>query len=208
MPHFGMRFVVTGSSRGIGHAIVEELRRAGHDVIGVSRTEGIDVRDPDLEWMLDSLADVDGVITCAGVASAPVPLVELKNEDWDESMQVNLTHHMRLARWFMKRDRPGPIIMIASTAGTRPSPQWYPYAAAKAGLINFGLSLAAEAAPGFRVYVVAPGRCATNLRRTLVPLEDPCTIMQPGEVAQVVHTLVDDVAAVMSGQVIEVARRC
>lgn len=206
-----MRFIVTGSSRGIGRAIVERLQRFGHEVHGLSRTEGVDVRGGDLEWWLDYLDDhgpVDGVITCAGVASTPVPFVELKDDDWYESLNVNLTHHMKVARWFMRLDRPGPIIMISSTAGTRPSPQWYPYAAAKAGIINLGLSIAAEAVPGYRVYVIAPGRCATDLRRLLAPLEDPCSIMQPAEVAEVVHTLVDDTAGVLSGQVIEVARRC
>lgn len=177
-------------------------------MVGLSRSEGIDVRDAELEAMLDAQPIIDGVITCAGIAAAPAKLVELEDADWYESLDVNLTHHMRVARWFLRQRRPGPIVLIASTAGMRPSPHWFAYATAKAGLINLGLSIAAEtAADGYRVYVVAPGRCATGLRRRLAPDEDPASIMQPAEVAKVIGSLIDDLDGVMAGQVIEVARR-
>lgn len=203
-----MNLVVTGGSRGIGAAIRFLLESVGHTVHSFSRTEGRDVRAGELEDWLDQLGHVDGVITCAGIAPNPGPVALIDDADWADSLDVNLTHHMRVARWFLLQPIPGPIVMISSTAGMRPSPLWAPYAAAKAALISFGLTLAAEtAADGFRVYVVAPGRCATDLRRTLAPAEDPCTIMQPSEVAYVVRTLIEDCAGVMAGQVIEVARR-
>lgn len=203
-----MRLVLTGASRGIGLAITHRLEVVGHEVFGMARTFGSDVRDDKLEGWLDNLGAVDGVITCAGVAPAPSAFRDIDDSEWAESLAVNLTHHMRVARWFLRQDRPGPILLIASTAGQRPSPRWAAYAAAKAGLISLGLSLAAEVGElGYRCYVVAPGRCATDLRRTLAPDEDPCSIMQPIEVANVVHTLIGDEAGVLAGQVIEVARR-
>lgn len=203
-----MQIAVTGSSRGIGAAICSQLAAAGHGLVRVSRTEGVDVRSDRLEERLGSSGTVDGLVTCAGFAPQPGPLVSLTDEVWAESLDVNLTHHLRAVRWFAKQGVPGPIIIVASTAGTRPSPDWIPYAAAKAALINFGLSAAAELGPlGFRVYVLTPGRCATALRATLVPDEDPETIMQPAEVATVVRKLIGDVDGVLAGQTIRVARQ-
>lgn len=202
-----MRIAVTGSSRGIGEAICSNLAAAGHDITPISRTEGCDVKSVEFEEHLDRLGPVDGIVTCAGFTPQPAPLISVTDADWSESFDVNVTHHMRAIRWFAKQGRPGPIVVVASTAGTRPSPEWIPYAAAKAALINLGLSVHAELAPaGFRTYIVAPGRCATALRATLAPDEDPETIMQPSEVATAVRRLIGDADGVFTGQVIRIAR--
>lgn len=183
------------------------MAAAGHDILPISRTDGCDVTSSEFEDRLASHGTVDGLVTCAGVTAQPQPLMSVTDDEWDESLAVNLTHHMRAIRWFVKQGVPGPIVIVASTAGTRPSPEWIPYAAAKAALINLGLSVHAEVADlGFRVYVIAPGRCATALRATLAPDEDPESIMQPSEVAAVVRRLIGEEAGVLTGQVIRVAR--
>lgn len=203
-----MQIAVTGSSRGIGEAICSQLAAAGHELLRISRSEGLDVRSDSFEDRLGAAGRIDGIVTCAGFAPQPGPLVSITDETWAESLDVNLTHHMRALRWFAKQGVPGPIVIIASTAGTRPSPDWIPYAAAKAALVNLGLSAAAELGPlGFRVYVLTPGRCATALRATLAPTEDPETIMQPAEVATVVRKLIGDVDGVLAGQAIRVTRQ-
>lgn len=202
-----MRIAVTGASRGIGAAICSNLAAAGHEVYPISRTSGVDVTSEQFEEHLDAAGGIDGLITCAGFTPPPAPLISITDAEWAESLSVNVTHHMRAVRWFAKQGRPGPIVIIASTAGTRPSPEWIPYAAAKAALINLGLSVHAELAPdGFRVYTLAPGRCATALRATLAPDEDPETIMQPSEVATAVRRLIGDADGVFTGQVIRIAR--
>ena len=53
---------------------------------------------------------------------------------------------------------------------------------------------------GIMVYCVSPGRCATKLRRRLAPDEDPSTIMQPEEVAQVICNLVNPNEHCLDGQ--------
>lgn len=202
-----MQIAVTGSSRGIGRAICVNLAAAGHAIRPVSRTDGCDVTSDEFEDWLGLDGPIDGIVTCAGFTPQPQPLVSVTDAEWQASLDVNITHHMRAIRWFAKQGVPGPIIVVASTAGTRPSPDWIPYAAAKAALINLGLSAHAELGPlGFRVYVIAPGRCATALRATLAPDEDQETIMQPSEVATAVRHLIGDTDGVLTGQVIRVAR--
>jgi 3-oxoacyl-[acyl-carrier protein] reductase len=57
------------------------------------------------------------------------------------------------------------------------------------------------------VFGIAPGRCATDLRRVLAPDEDPASIMQPDEIADVVFWLLTDRAApLLSGQMLRVRR--
>jgi 3-oxoacyl-[acyl-carrier protein] reductase len=53
---------------------------------------------------------------------------------------------------------------------------------------------------GTRVVCISPGRCATNLRRTLAPDEDPTTIMQPDDVAGVIAMLASDVGRFVDSQ--------
>ena len=53
---------------------------------------------------------------------------------------------------------------------------------------------------GTRVVCISPGRCATDLRRTLAPEEDPTTIMQPEHVAGVIAMLASDVGRFVDSQ--------
>lgn len=201
--------LLIGASRGIGAATAASLASRGWKVDELSRTSGVDVTQRSvLARALASRHDVDALVYCAGHVQ-PQPLVDVDLDTWDYHLEVNLTAAARCLHWFARRGRPGAVVLVASTAALRPSPGWSAYAAAKAGLINLGLSAAQELAPlGVRVYVVAPGRCATHLRAILAPDEDPTSIMQPLEVADVIADLVDhDTTGVLAGQVIEVARR-
>lgn len=199
--------IVVGGSRGIGAATMDELAGAGWVVRDLSRTSGCDVTKREvLDEALAAEPAPDALVYCAGHVH-PQPFADTDDDAWDYHLEVNLTAAARCLRWFANLDRPGAVVLVASTAALRPSPGWSAYSAAKAGLVNLGLTAAEELAPtGVRVYVVAPGRCATHLRAVLAPDEDPATIMQPPEVAAVVRQLLDDHHGVLAGQVIEVKR--
>ncbi len=209
-----MHALITGASAGIGQATKQLLESAGWGITDLSRRTypSTDVTNRrELDDYLDSIVnkDFDALVYCAGHVDVG-PIEEVGDQTWDYHVEVNLTAAFRLMRWFINESsaKNKAIIFVASTAALRSSPEWIPYSATKAGLVNLAISAGAELADkGVRVYCVAPGRCATDLRRKLAPDEDPATIMQPNEVATVIETLLHDVAGNLAGQVIEVKKR-
>ena len=98
-------------------------------------------------------------------------LMRMKNDDWDDVLEVNLTASMVLCRSAMRammKARSGRIISISSVVGVTGNPGQTNYAASKAGMIGFSKSLAAEVASrGITVNVVAPGFIATPMTDVL-----------------------------------------
>jgi NAD(P)-dependent dehydrogenase (short-subunit alcohol dehydrogenase family) len=204
----GTAAVVTGASRGIGAEIAHRITASGCVVVDLSRSSGHDVRHVDFDTELTA-TDPAILVYCAGHVDV-APLADISDEQWTHHLDVNVTGAFRALRAFhrARAGRRGVVVLVASTAGTRPSPQWGAYSASKAALINLALTAAVEmAVDGIRVYCVAPGRCATALRARLAPEEDPGSIMQPAEVADAVMALLADEPGVLAGQIIEVARR-
>ena len=97
--------------------------------------------------------------------------MRMKDEDWQQVLEVNLTAGFRLARaalrGMMKR-RWGRIIGITSVVGVTGNPGQANYAASKAGMIGMSKALAAEVATrGITVNCVAPGFIATPMTDAL-----------------------------------------
>lgn len=134
--------------------------------------------------------NIDLIINNAGYTN-PEPIQQIKLSDWDTALNVNLISPFLLIQGFLKRgNRFDLIINIASTAGLNGRAGWLTYSASKAAMINMSEVLRDELKIyGTRVVCLTPGRCATGLRRTLAPDEDPTTIMQPQDVAEVVSML-------------------
>ena len=97
--------------------------------------------------------------------------------------------------------RPAKVLNVASTAGITSRPGWVAYAASKAAVVSLSQTLADElAGTGIKIYSISPGRTATELRRILAPEEDPSKIMQPGDVAEVIASLMRDEERTLDGQ--------
>lgn len=203
-----MKALIVGGSSGIGAACRKLLDDRGWSIETLDRTSGVDIVDHITypRTLAACLADrPDLVIYSAGHVD-PRPLAEIDLADWRRTLEVNLTGAFRVVQQVAVRPWQCTLVLIASTAGTRPSPGWAAYAASKAALINLGETAHAELGPLVRVYVLTPGRCATPLRAILAPGENPATIMQPAEVAATIATLHDDdTSGVLCGAPIRVA---
>lgn len=187
--------LVTGASRGIGHAIALELARRGAMVVGTATTgEGAarlesDLRDAGLtgygrvldvtsaasiESLMQVLGEEPGepaiLVNNAGITRDTL-LLRMKEEDWQAVLDADLTSVFRLTRACLRgmmKARRGRIINIGSVIGSMGNAGQTNYAAAKAGIIGLTKSLAREVGSrGITVNVVAPGFVDTDMTRAL-----------------------------------------
>jgi NAD(P)-dependent dehydrogenase (short-subunit alcohol dehydrogenase family) len=210
--------VVIGGSSGIGAAILDALQGDYHTICFARNKNPthnsifMDVTDEEsVKTAFSGLAKAHGtpeiMIYCAGYVE-PKGIFEVSEDDVLNTIDTNLTGAVYCTKEFarLNRDSGGKIIYISSTAGSRPQPGWSIYAAAKAALNNFALTMSDELRNyGIKVYCIAPGRCATKLRRKLAPDEDFSKIMQPEEVALFVKKIIED-DGMLDGQVITVRK--
>ena len=182
----GTTAVVTGASRGIGHAIAEQLAKDGAKVIGTSTSEEgakkvpgigmvLDVRDPaQCDSVMNQIEKEHGAIAIlvnnAGITRDNLAL-RMKDADWDEVMETNLRAVFRLSRAVMRgmmKARWGRIINITSVVGASGNPGQANYAAAKAAVVGMTKSLAREiGSRNITVNCVAPGFIDTDMTRAL-----------------------------------------
>lgn len=169
--------LLTGSSRGIGAAIREQLEARQMRVIGHAsaphdaQTIGANLAEPTAPQMLweEALAraggEVDVLINNAGLFQASA----LDRSDiewldaWEDTLRINLTSAAQLSRFavrhWQERGVPGRIVHVASRAGHRgDSPAHWHYAAAKGGMLALHKTIArAYAKDGILSFAITPG---------------------------------------------------
>lgn len=136
------------------------------------------------------VGNVDYLVNNAGYTN-PVPLQQVDFADFERTIAVNLYAPFTLVQELLRQANHFDLVVnIASTAGISGRSGWLAYSASKAALINMSEVMREELAIyGTRVVCISPGRTATALRRVLAPTEDPTTIMQPQDVAEVIEML-------------------
>jgi 3-oxoacyl-[acyl-carrier protein] reductase len=232
--------IVTGGTRGIGGAVAAWLAEHGASVMisgrdadrlqsALKAMEGLTgrvvglaadaARREDADRLVDAARQefgrLDLVVNNAGITRDTL-LIRMKDDDWDQVMDVNLRGAFlmtRAAAKTMMRQRSGRIINIASTAGAMGNAGQVNYSAAKAGLIGLTKACARELAHwSILVNAVAPGLIDTDMsagipdaaRQALLAQIPLARIGTAREVAEVVGFLAGDGASYVTGQVFHV----
>jgi 3-oxoacyl-[acyl-carrier protein] reductase len=212
----GASVVVSGRDAGRLDAAVKELESLGAPVLGVA-ADAAKREDCDrlVEAAKERFGRIDVLVNNAGITRDQL-LVRMKDDDWDQVLDVNLRGVFlmtRAAGKVMMRQKSGRIINIASTAGAMGNAGQVNYSAAKAGVIGLTKAAARELAHwNILVNAVAPGLIETEMAAA-IPAEARETLLQQvplkragqgREVAEVVRFLAGDGAAYITGQTIHV----
>ncbi|PRY95377.1 3-oxoacyl-[acyl-carrier-protein] reductase [Hasllibacter halocynthiae] len=233
----GKSALVTGASGGIGGAIARALHGAGA-AVALSGT-----REGPLEALRDelgerahvvaaSLSDAEAVEALPGRASKAMGgldvlvnnagitrdqiFMRMKDEEWAEVIEVNLTASMRLCRAVMRpmmKARWGRIVNVSSVVGATGNPGQANYAASKGGLVAMSKAIAYEVASrGITVNCVAPGFIGTAMTEKLTDEQKEGILPQipmrrmgaPEEVAAAALYLASPEAGYVTGTVLHV----
>ena len=187
--------LVTGASRGIGHAIAEQLARAGASVVGTATSQGgadqisqrlaaiggqgrgalLDVRDAAAtDALIDAISKEHGklsiLVNNAGITRDALAM-RTKDDDWSVVIDINLSAVFRLSRAVLRgmmKARHGRIINITSVVAASGNAGQANYAAAKAGVAGMTRALARElGSRTITVNCIAPGFIDTDMTRAL-----------------------------------------
>ncbi|ASP32353.1 MULTISPECIES: 3-oxoacyl-[acyl-carrier-protein] reductase [Stappiaceae] len=233
----GKNALVTGATGGIGEAIARALHAQGATVsLSGTRAEKLEALAADLgerafvtpanlsdrdavDGLLpaaeEKMGSVDILVNNAGITRDNI-FMRMKDEEWDQVIEVNLSSGFRLCRAAIKgmmKRRSGRIVGITSVVGVTGNPGQVNYAAAKAGMIGMYKSLAREVASrNITVNTIAPGFIETAMTDALndKQKESILTSVPAGrlgtsaEIASAALYLASDEAAYVTGQTLHV----
>ncbi|MBK7163239.1 MAG: SDR family oxidoreductase [Sphingomonadales bacterium] len=221
-----LHILVTGGSRGIGAAVVEELSDDNVLVHATSSAHG-DLSDPTVpsEIWHNALQEMGGridvLVNNAGVFEAnPVDLSDIEWLDgWERTMAINLTASAQLCRLailhWQALGQEGRIINVASRAAYRgDSPAHWHYAASKAGMVAMTKSIARGfASQQIYAFAICPGFTMTGMAEDYlasrggdklladIPLG---RVAMPDEVATLVRFCALEAPPSMTGAVLDI----
>ena len=217
--------LVTGASRGIGHAIAKRLAFEGHRMYLICRRNPELMKDIPGEYYTGDVADhefirgvfsqiprLDVLINNAGIAHTGL-LQDMTKDEWDEIISVNLSslyNTCHFASGMMVRQQSGKIINISSIWGKHGASMEVAYSASKGGADAFTKALAKELAPSnVQVNAIACGFIDTDMNR-IYSEEERSLVMEDipagrfgtaEEVAGLVSKLID-APSYLTGQII------
>lgn len=220
--------IVTGASRGLGQAIAERLIEKGESVIGLARSttgmsiDAIECDVSDYASVKNASREVKRMkkpvkafVNAAGVASMNMA-VTTDESTVQKLIQTNLVGTIYCCQLFapiMLRQKQGSFINFSTIAVALALKGESVYAASKAGVESFSRTFAREMADfNVRVNCIAPGPIRTDLLRGITDTQiEKITSQQvipksfqKSDVCDLVELLIDERAASLSGQVLNI----
>lgn len=220
-----MNILVTGASRGIGHAIAKKLAEDGHSLYLICRNNTDMMSDIPGQYYTGNVADYDFIervfsdiprldilVNNAGISRTGL-LQDMTKSEWDEIISVNLSsiyNTCHFASGLMVKQKSGKIINISSVWGEHGASMEVAYSASKGGVNAFTKALARELAPcNIQVNAIACGFIDTDMNSTCTE-EERSALMEEipagrfgtaEEAADLVTKLID-APAYLTGQII------
>jgi 3-oxoacyl-[acyl-carrier protein] reductase len=224
----GTLAIVTGAGSGIGRASARRFAADGATVIAAdldldaaeetcrglpnATAAQVDVtRREDVERLVEPHERIDVYFNNAGVPARIKPLAQLTREEWDRTLDVNLTALFVAAQVVAPKLRHGGLLLVtASIIANRPRPGLAAYVASKAGVVGLARALATELAPDVRVNVINPGPANTPMLDHFGFETDPAQalplkrLIEPEDIAGAAAYLASDDARAITGAVFNV----
>lgn len=235
--------LITGSARGIGAAIALRLAKDGFDIafndISESMFENNDILDKVRALGVKAevfIADVSKYSQCEDMAKAVKEqfgsidvlvnnagitrdnlMARMTEADYDLVIAVNqksVFNMMKIVTEYMRKQRHGHIINLASVVGVYGNPGQVNYAASKAAIIGMTKTVAKElgsrnvtcnaVAPGF-IHTPMTDKLTEEQKQKMLSMIAMKRYGEPEEIASVVSFLASEDSSYVTGQVIEIA---
>ncbi len=228
--------IIVGANSGIGLALIKQLLDTKATVFGIdiqkeSKTSASNhfqyytanpLEEESLLVVAENIrrqtAHVNGLVNLSGTISQFTSISELTFEDWNETYDISFKSCFNACKAFvplLKEATNGALVNMSSGLAFIGQKNYGPYSAAKAAILSFSKTLAAELAPTIRVNTVAPGAVDTDFiykkdgstrfdkeaYTKMVPLG---SMAKPAEISSVILFLLSEGASHMTGQCLHI----